>query len=131
MGHERCIRPDHEAWRRLLERWNDDERAFSATVESPCNQLVARAATDDDLELVAAVHSHWGRATFVYALPGVGETPAERRGTRAWALVDHFEDEDYAFVKADGLEGVARMLERLEPLAEDVAVRSEVATEEP
>jgi hypothetical protein len=133
MEHHMTVRPDQVAWRRLIERWNEDERAFSATVGSEDGALITRASADPDLELVAAVHSHWGRSTLVFRLPGIGEHPADRRDTQAWVLIDDLADDPSAhgFAKADSLEGLARMLERLEPFgADSTEVSEQVAGEQ-
>lgn len=126
------LRPDQWAWRRLIERWNADERAFSATIDGVDGTLVARASADPALEPIAAVHSHWGRSTLVFRLAGVGATEAERTASQAWVLIDEFAEDraTLGFVKADGLEGVARMLGCLEPFDTTFGVEPSAVIEE-
>lgn len=123
------LRPDQVAWRKLVERWNSDERAHSATIDCEDGSLMNRASCAEELEMVASVHSTWGRTTLVFRLPGIGDAPRERIATRAWALIDEFGDEGetFGFVKADGLEGLARILEVLAPFEARVVNEPDVA----
>ena len=111
------FRPDNVSWMRMHRSFSQVDAPFEEAFHTSDRGVIPRLSADPKVKVVQLNVSAFGRTSAVFKVKGSGKSKDKRAKSRAWVLVDDFEDGPVGiFVKSNSAKGLVRAILKTQPM---------------